>query len=85
MFGNRFKTKTQEYKKVANYVPMEKPPRPKPDFYRIGVTDDGKTTFTLLDEGGYSMTLTVNSDGVRQIIRLLEATLPLEAPNDETV
>jgi hypothetical protein len=46
------------------------------DFYRVGVTTGGRTTLTLQSDSGMNMTLTLNQDGVRQMIRLLEATLP---------
>ena len=47
------------------------------DWYRVGCTNDGRTTLTLLN-GPASMTLTMNEDRLRQLIKLLEATLPTE-------
>ena len=43
--------------------------------YSVGITEDGRTVLTLGDEG-YTSKLTMNYDGVIQLIRLLEATLP---------
>jgi hypothetical protein len=43
--------------------------------YSVGITEDGRTVLTLGDEG-YTSKHTMNYDGVIQLIRLLEATLP---------
>jgi hypothetical protein len=43
--------------------------------YSVGITEDGRTVLTLGDEG-YTSKLTMTYDGVIQLIRLLEATLP---------
>jgi hypothetical protein len=53
----------------------EQPKHKSGDYYRVGVTSDGFTTLTLIDTG-MSMTLTLNEHGLRQMIRLLEATIP---------
>jgi hypothetical protein len=45
------------------------------DWYRVGYTNDGRTTLTLLN-GPASMTLTMNEDGVKRLIKMLESTLP---------
>ena len=44
------------------------------DTYRVGVTQDGKTTLTLMCNNG-STTLTMNQSACEQLIRLLESTL----------
>lgn len=44
------------------------------DGYSVGVTNDGRTT--LMMKFGYSTTtLTLTQDGVKQLIRLLNATI----------
>jgi hypothetical protein len=43
--------------------------------YSVGINDEGNTVLTLGDQG-YTSKLTMNYDGVIQLIRLLEATLP---------
>jgi len=43
--------------------------------YSVGITEDGRTVLTL-GEQGYTSKLTMNYEGVIQLIRLLEATLP---------
>ena len=42
--------------------------------YTVGTTTDGKTILRVGD--GYYMSLTMNEAGTRQLIRILEATLP---------
>jgi len=49
-------------------------PRIKPALYSVGVGDDGQTQLTLNNEYG-SITLSMGSEAVEQMIRLLEATL----------
>ena len=44
--------------------------------YSVGINEEGKTVLTLGGEGGFKTTLTMNTEGVIQMIRLLEATLP---------
>ena len=58
-------------------------PEPKPPAYEIGLTEDNRTTFTLRNGYG-STTLTMNSNGVRQLIRMLEATLDVDNTQEET-
>jgi len=47
------------------------------DNVRVGVTNDGRTTLTLINHSNYvsSMTVTMEKDYVKQLVRLLEATL----------
>lgn len=57
---------------------IEFPQRPKEpkDTYRVGVTDDGRTSLTLISADGQgSITLTMNDVATLRMIRLLEATL----------
>ena len=53
------------------------------DNVRVGVTNDGRTTLTLVNHSNYmsTMTLTMEKDYVKQLVRLLEATLN-EEKND---
>ena len=53
------------------------------DNVRVGITNDGRTTLTLVSHHNYlkSMTLTMEKDYVKQLVRLLEATLG-EEKND---
>ena len=88
MFENMFgKRKMPEVPELPNLPDF---PKPEPvgtvnidDYYRIGITSDGGTTLTLRSGGGTTMTLTMNAASVRQMIRLLEATLP-EDNNERT-
>lgn len=45
------------------------------DVYSVGFTEDNRTVLKLTYKGT-TTSLTMNADGVRQMIRLLEATLP---------
>jgi len=74
-----FKHRTAEdYKKIAEDTYKLPEPSTKPvvkEHYRVGRTDDGYTTLTMIDSSGYgSMTLTMNQDACEQMIRMLEAT-----------
>ena len=53
------------------------------DNVRVGVTNDGRTTLTLTNHNNYmsSMTVTMEKGYVKQLVRLLEATLA-EEKND---
>lgn len=62
-------------------MPTVVPPKPKEALYTVGTTDDGKTVLKVGD--GYTVTLTMNDAAVRQMIRLLEATLTDEAYDEE--
>ena len=65
-----------------NVIEFPQQPRCEPkDSYRIGVTDDGRTTLTLISADGQgSITLTMNLPATERLIRLLEATL--DPPDD---
>lgn len=59
----------------VNYAKPAAPPPPKQrEYYRVGRTDDGMTTFTILSDGGYSTTLTMNKEACEQMIRMLRAS-----------
>lgn len=80
MFRNMFgKKKMREVPELPD-IPMPDPVKAdiNDDYYRIGITSDGATTLTLRRDGGTTMTLIMNASSVRQMIRLLEATLPVD-------
>jgi hypothetical protein len=48
---------------------------PHKEYYRVGFTNDGQTTLTLINHEGWgSMTLTMNKEACEQLIRMLRAT-----------
>ena len=56
----------------VDYVKPVEPPKPQ-EHYRVGFTDAGETTLTLLTNHG-STTLTMNRDACEQLIKMLRAT-----------
>lgn len=58
---------------------LEKEPK---EYFRVGTTNDGRTTLTLVSSGGGSMTLTMNRDACEQMIRMLRATYIEEEPTE---
>jgi hypothetical protein len=65
--------------------PAPVPKQEQKEFYRVGRTDDGCTTLTMLGIDGYgSMTLTMSQSVCKQMIRMLESTFDLEQPFEET-
>jgi hypothetical protein len=60
-------------------MPPPTPPRPpqKPvvEFFRVGITDSGMTTLTLISDDHFSVTAHMNDETVRRMIRVLESTL----------
>jgi hypothetical protein len=86
LFGRKtvkdFEAEAKETYSVPEVTPVSKPKKHK-EFYRVGRTDDGYTTLTMLDSSGYgSMTLTMNREACEQMIRMLEATFSLEEENE---
>jgi hypothetical protein len=45
------------------------------DYYRIGVTNEGNTTLTIVGDTGFTSTLTMTPAACRKMIRLLSASL----------
>jgi hypothetical protein len=71
-----------EDKETYSVPEVASPKKEKREFYRVGRTEDGCTTLTMIDSGGYgSLTLTMNREACEQMIRMLEATFPLEENN----
>jgi hypothetical protein len=88
MFNFFRRATAEDYKQIATdiyKIPNSiKEPTPK-EYYRVGRTDDGCTTLTMLDSSGYSsMTLTMNQSACKQLIRMLESTFHEEQPIEET-
>jgi hypothetical protein len=83
LFGRRTaKDFVAEAKETYSVPEMKIPKKEQKEFYRVGRTDDGYTTLTMIDSSGYgSMTLTMNREACEQMIRMLEATFPLEENN----
>jgi hypothetical protein len=84
LFGRKtakdFVAEAKETYSVPKPAPV--PEHEQKEFYRVGRTDDGCTTLTMLGINGYgSMTLTMNREACEQMIRMLEATFPLEENN----
>lgn len=64
-------------------APLRKPKVENKEYYRVGRTTDGMTTLTLMMDGGYSTTLTMNQEACEQLIRMLQSTFDLEQPSEE--
>lgn len=85
MFG-LFSSTPKEFEKAAEDIyKMVKAKEPESrEHYRIGYTDDGRTSLTLLDSGGISMTLFLTQNGCEQLIKMLRATYPIqETPSEQ--
>jgi hypothetical protein len=76
LFGRRTaKDFVAEAKETYSVPEMKIPKKEQKEFYRVGRTDDGYTTLTMIDSSGYgSLTLTMNREACEQMIRMLEAT-----------
>jgi hypothetical protein len=57
----------------VDYIKPAPEPEPK-EHYRVGFTDDGKTTLTLIADHGNTMTLTMSQEACEQLIRILRST-----------
>jgi len=77
LFGNSGNPKEYKVPKTDDdfwqSVPIEKPKHS----YTVGVNESGETVLMLKTESG-TTTMTLNLEGARSLIRLLEATLPIE-------
>ena len=87
LFGSKtvkgFEAETKETYTIPEPAPV--PKQEQKEFYRVGRTDDGCTTLTMLGINGYgSMTLTMSQSACKQMIRMLESTFDLEQPFEET-
>jgi hypothetical protein len=61
---------------------MTQPTTIKNDYYTVGVDQEGYTVIKIHFDGGGVTTMSMSSSGVRQMIRLLEATLEEEEENN---
>jgi hypothetical protein len=84
LFGRKtVKDFEAEAKETYSVPEVASPKKEQKEFYRVGRTDDGYTTLTMIDRSGYgSLTLTMNREACEQMIRMLEATFPLEEENE---
>ena len=66
-------------------VPPRRPPPPQsPCLYTVGNTLDGSTVLRITDNENYSTTtLTMNAPSVKQLIRMLKASLADEEEEDD--
>ena len=78
LFGRKtakdFVAEAKETYSVPEVAPIDVPKKDR-EFYRVGRTEEGRTTLTMIDSGGYgSLTLTMTREACEQMIRMLEAT-----------
>jgi hypothetical protein len=79
LFGRKtvkdFEAEANETYSVPKVKPVGIPEKEHKEYYRVGRTDDGCTTLTMISNDGYgSMTLTMNREACEQMIRMLKAT-----------
>ena len=83
LFGRKTVKDFETEAKETYAVPGVEPPKKDREFYRVGRTEEGRTTLTMIDSGGYgSLTLTMNREACEQMIRMLEATF-VETTNEQ--
>lgn len=84
LFGRKtakdfLKQAEETYSALPKVQPVEVPKTEHKEYYRVGRTDDGYTTLTMIGRDGYgTMTLTMNQEACEQLIRMLQSTYPLE-------
>jgi hypothetical protein len=69
-----FLAEAKETYSVPEVTPISVPKKEHKEYYRVGRTDDGYTTLTMLGDGYGSLTLTMNQEACEQLIRMLEST-----------
>ena len=76
MFDFFARRTTKDYMKEAKETyDVPSPKEENKEYYRVGLTSDGMTTLTLINNEGWgSMTLTMNQEACEQLIRMLRAT-----------
>jgi hypothetical protein len=75
LFGRKTVKDFEAEAKETYAVPEVEPPKKDREFYRVGRTEEGRTTLTMIDSGGYgSLTLTMTREACEQMIRMLEST-----------
>lgn len=82
LFGRKtakdFIKEAEDAYSVPEVKSVEVPKKEQKEFYRVGRTNDGYTTLTMIGDNGYSMTLTMNQESCEQMIRMLESTFSNE-------
>lgn len=77
MFGNLFgRSTTKEFEKDTQEIYPMPDPKPAPkdsEVYKVGVTESGNTTLTLIS-GCTSITMIMAPDQCERLIRMLRAT-----------
>ena len=89
LFGRKtvkdFEAEAKETYSVPEVAPVSVPKKNK-EYYRVGRTEDGDTTLTMISHDGYgSLTLTMNRSACEQMIRMLESTFEQEQNTEEVV
>jgi hypothetical protein len=65
----------KDYKQIAeDTYKIAKPVKSPREHYRVGFTDDGSTTLTIMGGDGHTMTLTMNRDACEHMIGMLRST-----------
>ena len=86
LFGRKTVKDFEAEAKETYAVPEVEPPKKDREFYRVGRTEEGRTTLTMIDSSGYgSLTLTMNREACEQMIRMLESTFEQEQNTEEAV
>jgi hypothetical protein len=82
LFGRKTTKDFEADAKETYGVTEVEPPKKDREFYRVGRTEEGRTTLTMIDSGGYgSLTLTMNREACELMIRMLESTFTDEQPD----
>ena len=86
LFGRKTVKEFEAEAKETYGVPEVTPPKKEQrEFYRVGRTEDGDTTLTMISNDGYgSLTLTMNRAACEQMIRMLEATFDIETTDAQS-
>jgi hypothetical protein len=88
LFGRKtakdFMEEAKETYGVPEVAPVSASKSKNREFYRVGRTDDGYTTLTMIGDDGYSMTLSMNQEACEQLIRMLQSTFKEEKITEET-
>jgi hypothetical protein len=86
LFGRKTVKDFEAEAKETYAVPEVTPPKKEhKEFYRVGRTDNGCTTLTMMSHDGFgSLTLTMNREACEQMIRMLEATFDLETTDEQS-
>jgi hypothetical protein len=84
LFGRKTVKDFEAEAKETYAVPEVEPPKKDREFYRVGRTEEGRTTLTMMSSDGYgSLTLTMNREACEQMIRMLESTFTEEEKEND--